>query len=85
MRSRSRPASRSVADDLASMGVEEFLVSAAAGLASLGYAKLEAKDLGQAKQAIDALQSLLPHVTGELQSELQQALTGLQVAFVAAT
>jgi hypothetical protein len=77
--------SRSVADDLASISVEEFLVSAAAGLASLGYARLEAKDLAQAKQAIDALQSLLPHIPGDLQTELQQALTGLQVAFVAAT
>jgi len=77
--------SRSVADDLASISVEEFLVSAAAGLASLGYARLEAKDLAQAKQAIDALQGLLPHISGDLHTELQQALTGLQVAFVAAT
>jgi hypothetical protein len=74
-----------VADDLASLSVEEFLVSAAAGLASLGYARLEAKDLAQAKQAIDALQSLVPHISGDLHTELQHALTGLQVAFVAAT
>jgi hypothetical protein len=74
-----------VADDLASIGVEEFLVSAAAGLASLGYARLEAKDLAEAKLAIDALQSLLPHISGDLQRDLQQALPGLQVAFVAAT
>ncbi|MGN6796602.1 MAG: hypothetical protein ACTHKS_00475 [Gaiellaceae bacterium] len=74
-----------MADDLASIGVEELIVSAAAGLASLGYARIEAKDLAQAKLAIDALQSLLPHVPGELQNDLQQALTGLQVAFVAAT
>ena len=74
-----------MADDLASIGVEEFLVSAAAGLASLGYARLEAKDLVQARLAIDALQSLLPHISGELHTDLQQALTGLQVAFVRAT
>jgi len=74
--------SRSVADDLASIRVEEFLVSAAAGLMSLGYARLESKELAEAKQAIDALQSLLPHIGGDLQAELQQALTGLQVAFV---
>jgi hypothetical protein len=72
------------ADELASIRVEEFVVSAAAGLASLGYARLEAKDLAQAKQAIDALQSLLPHVGGEHRAGLQQALTGLQVAFVGA-
>ena len=77
--------SPSVADDLASISVEEFLVSAAAGLASLGYARLEAKDLAQAKQAIDALQSIVPHISGDLHTELQRALAGLQVAFVAAT
>ena len=74
-----------MADDLASIGVEEFLVSTAAGLASLGYARLEAKDLAEAKLAIDALQSLLPHISGEIQTDLQQALAGLQVAFVSAT
>ena len=74
-----------MADDLASIGVDEFLVSAAAGLASLGFAKLEAKDLAEAKQAIDALQSLLPHVGDEHRADLQQALTGLQVAFVTAS
>ena len=77
--------SRSVADDLAAIGVEEFLVSAATGLTSLAYARLESKELAEAKLAIDALQSLLPHITGELQNDLQQALTGLQVAFVSAT
>jgi hypothetical protein len=73
-----------VADDFASIGVDEFIVSAAAGLASLGYARLDAKDLIQAKRAIDALQSLVPHVSGEARDGLQQALTGLQVAFVSA-
>jgi len=73
-----------VADDLAALGVEEFLVSAAAGLASLAFAKLDKGDLAQAKQAIDALQSLVPHVGGDLGHELQSALTGLQLAFVQA-
>ena len=73
-----------MASDLASVSVEEFLVSVAAGLTSLAYARLEAKSLGEAKQAIDALQSLLPHIGGEFHADLQQALTGLQVAFVSA-
>jgi hypothetical protein len=73
-----------VADDLLGISVEEFLVSAAATLASFAYTKLEAKDLAEAKRAIDALQSLLPHIGGELRGDLQQALTGLQVAFASA-
>jgi hypothetical protein len=73
-----------VADDLASIGVEEFLVSAAAALTSLAYARLEQKDLPEAKLAIDALQSLVPHIAGDVSRDLQQALTGLQVAYASA-
>jgi hypothetical protein len=76
--------SRSVADDLAGISVEELLVSMASTLASVAYAKLEAKDLAEAKRAIDGLASLVPHVQGDLGKELQNALTGLQVAFVGA-
>ena len=77
--------SPSVADELASIDVEELVVSAAASLATLGYAKLEAKDLAQAKQAIDALQSLVAHVDAEHARDLQNALAALQVAFVGAS
>jgi hypothetical protein len=68
-------------EQLASFSVDQFLISAASTIASLAYAKLEREDLLQAKTAIDALQSLLPHVAGPLQADLQQALTGLQVAY----
>ena len=75
---------RQLQEQLAALRVEDFLVSAASTLASLASAKLEAKDLGEAKLAIDALGSLLPHVHGELAAELRSALTGLQVAFASA-
>jgi hypothetical protein len=68
-------------EQLASFDVEQFLVSAASTIASLAYAKLDRNDLPQAKKAIDALASLLPHVEGELRSDLQLALTRLQVAY----
>ena len=73
---------RQALDQVATLGVEEFVVSAASTLATLAYAKLEAKDLSEAKRAIDALASLVPHVEGDLGAELQRALTGLQVAYV---
>jgi hypothetical protein len=69
---------------LAALSVEQFVVSAASTLASLAYAKLEVEDLAEAKRAIDALASLVPHVGGELGRELQGALTGLQVAYARA-
>ena len=75
---------RQLQEQLAALSVEQFVVSAASTLASLAYAKLEAKDLAEAKRAIDALASLLPHVEGELGRDLQGALAGLQIAFAQA-
>ena len=66
---------------LASFDVEQFIVSAASTIASLAYAKLEREDLPQAKKAIDALASLVPHVEGELAGDLKLALSRLQVAY----
>jgi hypothetical protein len=71
-------------EQLASFSVDQFIVSTASTIASLAFAKLERDDLPQAKKAIDAFQSLLPHVEGPLQGDLQAALTKLQVAYSAA-
>ena len=76
------PTPEQLAEQLASFEVEPFLVSVASTIASLAFAKLEKGDLPQAKKAIDALASLVPHVDGELRAELQAALTQLQVAYV---
>ena len=71
-------------EQLASLGVEQFIVSAASTLATLAYAKLEAGNLPEAKRAIDAFASLAPHVEGELGAELRRVLADLQVAYVGA-
>jgi hypothetical protein len=68
-------------EQLATFSVEQFLVSAASTIASLAYAKIERGDLAQARKAIDALGSLVPHLEGELAGDLAQALTSLQVAY----
>ena len=75
---------RDLQEQLASLGVEQFIVSAASTLATLAYAKLEGGDLPESKRAIDALASLVPHVEGDLGAELRRVLTDLQVAFVGA-
>ncbi len=69
---------------LASLSVEQFLVSAASTIASLAYAKIEHRDLEQARKAIDALAVLVPQLEGPLAADLGVALTGLQVAFAEA-
>ena len=68
-------------EQLASLSVEQFLVSAASTIASLAYAKIEHKDLEQARKAIDALAVLVPQLEGPLAADLALALTSLQVAY----
>ncbi len=72
-------------EQLLSLEVSQFVVSAASTLASLAFAKLQRGERDQAKQAIDALQSLLPHVEEGLRPALQQALAEAQVAFATAS
>jgi hypothetical protein len=69
---------------LAALRVEDFLISAASTLASLGFAKLERGDLAEARKAIDALATLVPQLEGEPAGDLAQALTQLQLAYAGA-
>ena len=78
------PDSAALAAELAAFDVDQFLVAAASSLASLAFAKLDAADLAQARRAIDALASLLPHVEEPLRGDLARALTSLQVAYATA-
>jgi hypothetical protein len=71
-------------EQLAALSIHDFLLSAASTVASLGFAKLERRDLAEAKRAIDALASLLPHLEGEPRQELQLALSRLQVEYATA-
>jgi len=78
------PSPEELGEQLASFDVEPFLFSVASTIASLAFAKLDKGDLPQAKRAIDALQSLVGHIEGDAKSDLQSALTQLQVAYAAA-
>jgi hypothetical protein len=71
-------------EQLAALSINDFLVSAASTVASLGFAKLERRDLLEAKRAIEALASLLPQLEGEVRQELQLALSRLQVEYATA-
>jgi hypothetical protein len=71
-------------EQLAALDVGDLLASSASTIASLAFAKIEHRQLEQAKTAIDALGSLMPHVEGAVAAELQQALTELQVAYATA-
>jgi len=75
------PDENDVAAQIRALDVEQYVVATASTLASLAYAKLEAKELPQAKLAIDALAALVPLVGDVLRRDLQAALTSLQVAY----
>jgi len=71
-------------DQLAALGIEDFLISAASTIASLTFAKLERGDLAEAKKGIDALASLVPHLGGDFARDLSATLANLQVAYATA-
>ncbi len=71
-------------EQLAALSVDDFVLSAASTIASLAFAKLERRDLGQAKKAIDVLAALVPHLEGAPAGDLRNALTQLQVAYAGA-
>jgi hypothetical protein len=78
------PSPEELAAQLAALDVSQFVAAAASTIASLAYAKLEAGDLEQARQAIDALVALCPHVGSELKPDLERTVTSLQVAYAGA-
>ena len=71
-------------EQLASLAIEDFLVSAASTIASLTFAKLERGDLDEARKGIDALASLVPHLGGAFRGDLSATLASLQVAYATA-
>jgi hypothetical protein len=72
-------------EQLAALDVMDLLLSSASTIASIAYAKLEHDELDQARTAIDALGSLLPHLRGEAAGDLGRVLVELQVAYAGAT
>jgi hypothetical protein len=65
--------------------VGELILSTVSTLASVAYGKLEAKELGEARLAIDAVGALLPLLNGEVEDgirrDFEQALTNLRLAY----
>ncbi len=63
--------------------VSDLLVPTCSLLASLGYGKLapEARDLEQARLAIEALKALAPLLDEQPRRDVQQAVASLQLAY----
>lgn len=73
--------------ELAKLKVSDLLLQTLYTVSSLGYHRLsgEAKDLGQAKLAIEALKALVPVLEGSVPEEavrdFRQVLANLQLAY----
>ena len=76
--------------ELAKLKVSDLLLQTIYTVSSLGYHRLsgEAKDLEQARLAIEALQALMPVLEGqipeEVQRDFQQVLANMQLAYASA-
>ena len=78
----SEPDYEKLAEQIAQLRVDDVLTGAASTLASVAYAQLAAKDLEQAKHAIDVLGTIVPLLQDEgLKRDLGSALANLQVAY----
>jgi hypothetical protein len=80
------PTAEQLVEEFRKAKVEDFLVHTCSLLASLGFGKLapEARDLGQARLAIEALKALQELVPEEARRDVQQVVANLQLAFAAA-
>jgi hypothetical protein len=74
-----------VVEQLRTMNVGQFVLSSVSTLVSIGYAKLQAGELEEARGAIDAVRALLPVLEGRMEESLrrdfEQALANLQIAY----
>ena len=85
------PTEEELRDALDRVGVEDVLLNALSATASLGFRRIspEARDLPQARLAIEALRALEPvlkegGVDEALVRDLEQARTNLQLAYAKA-
>lgn len=77
------PGAAQLIEELRKASVSDLLVHTCSLLASLGYGKLapEARDLEQARLAIEALKALAPVLPEQAQRDVQQVVANLQLAF----
>jgi hypothetical protein len=84
--SESRPDPEQVAEEFRKLKVPDLLVSTCSMLGSLAFGKLseEARDLEQAKLAIEALKALAPLLPEDRRRDVQQLTASLQLAYAGA-
>jgi hypothetical protein len=78
-----------LAEQIRALKVPDLLISTVATLGQLAYVKLEAKELDDARLAIDAVGALTPllegHADPEMLRQLKQLLADVRISFASAT
>jgi len=84
--SESQPDLEQVAEEFRKLTVPDLLVSTCSMLGSLAFGKLsaEARDLEQARLAIEALKALAPLLSEDARRDVQQMTASLQLAYAGA-
>ena len=74
-----------IAEQIRQLKIEDIVLSTMSTLGQLAYAKLDAKDLDQARLAIDAISALLPTVEERVDAQslrdFKQLLANVRLAF----
>jgi hypothetical protein len=74
-----------LAEELRKLRIQDLVLSTITTLGQLTYAKLEAKELDQARLAIDAIAALLPtlegHVEADVVRDFRQVLANVRLAY----
>ena len=74
-----------LAEELRKLRIQDLVLSTVTTLGQLTYGKLEAKDLDQARLAIDAIAALLPtlegHVEADVLRDYRQVLANVRLAY----
>jgi hypothetical protein len=85
MPDEAEPTQEDLIEAIRKIEVGQFLLTSVSTLASLAFAKIEQRELAQAKTAIDGINALLPVLHGEVDEGLlrdfERALTNLQLAY----
>jgi hypothetical protein len=74
-----------LAEQIRQLRIEDIVLSTVSTLGQLAYAKLDAKELEQARLAIDAIAALLPTLEGHVEAgvlrDFKQLLANVRLAF----
>jgi hypothetical protein len=83
-----QPTAEQLAEQIRRLRIQDILLSTVTTLGQLAYVKVEAKELDQAKLAIDAIAALLPTLEGTLDADsrrdFNQLLANVRLAFASA-